>query len=100
MANVILSPYEYIINNKSKGKFLKNSIIIWDEAHNIINTAADHYSGCISYDNIVLSKEKIKKKMDKIMGVGVKFKALKNFSLMFTYMEKVCSKNTGFFKGE
>ena len=46
-ADIIFVPYNYIINSTLRKNIdlkLKNSILIFDEAHNIINSAEDQIS--------------------------------------------------------
>lgn len=56
----ILSPISYQFLKKIK-KSLKDSILIFDEAHNIINRAEDYYSSTISERTIAQAKKELKK---------------------------------------
>ncbi len=54
-ANIVIAGYSHILNPYTKQTFLKklsrdlsNSIVIWDEAHNIFNSAVSYFSSSLS----------------------------------------------------
>lgn len=64
-ANFIIADYAHILNPYTRHAFLKriahrleNAVIIWDEAHNILNSASSYMSSSISLNTILnASKE-------------------------------------------
>ena len=55
LANIILVPYDYILSDAIKtyvGINTKNSIIVWDEAHNIDDKTEDIYSEMINIKDL------------------------------------------------
>ncbi|MGC9149578.1 MAG: ATP-dependent DNA helicase [Candidatus Micrarchaeia archaeon] len=66
-SRVIICDYAHILSSisfaflKKIKKSLKSSILIFDEAHNIINRAQDYYSSTISERTIAQAKKELKK---------------------------------------
>lgn len=59
-ANFIIADYAHMLNPYTRHAFLKriahrleNAIIIWDEAHNILNVASSYMSSSLSTSNII-----------------------------------------------
>jgi DNA excision repair protein ERCC-2 len=64
---VIIAGYSHLLNPYNKGTFLKkighsidNAIIIWDEAHNLINIANAYFSTAISESGIDAAERELK----------------------------------------
>ena len=58
----MLSPYTRSVFLKSISHSLSNSIVIWDEAHNIVNLASEYLSSSITYSVI----ERAQKELEEI----------------------------------
>lgn len=65
-ARIVIADYSHILNPYIRGSFLKkishdmhNSIVIWDEAHNIINAANSYFSSKISMKSIERARKEL-----------------------------------------
>ncbi|MCL4388649.1 MAG: ATP-dependent DNA helicase [Candidatus Marsarchaeota archaeon] len=68
-SQIIVADYAHMLNPYTRSVFLKsishslsNSIVIWDEAHNIVSLASDYLSSSITYSVI----ERAQKELDEI----------------------------------
>ena len=68
-SRIIVADYAHMLNPYTRSVFLKsishslsNSIVIWDEAHNIVNLASDYLSSSITYSVI----ERAQKELEEI----------------------------------
>ena len=66
-ANVVIADYSHILNPSTRPAFLKriagtlsNTIIIWDEAHNLVNLAASYMSDAITTRAIQRASEELR----------------------------------------
>ncbi len=66
-ANVVIADYSHILNPSTRPAFLKriagtlsNTIIIWDEAHNLVNLAASYMSDSITTRAIRRASEELR----------------------------------------
>ncbi len=66
-ANVIIADYSHVLNPNTRPAFLKriagtlsNTIVIWDEAHNLVNLAASYMSDAITTRAVQRASEELK----------------------------------------